>query len=141
MKADMQTTEEVKAALERLADAYASRDLAKFMACFAPDADVVLYGTGADEKRVGPEAIRTQVERDWAQTETAAMVFSWMSVSAAGPVAWAAVDSAFHLRASGQGIDLPARVSFVLERRAGTWQIVHAHFSVPAEGQEEGHSI
>jgi hypothetical protein len=41
------------------------------MALCASDADVVLYGTGADEERVGPVQIRTQVERDWSQTESA----------------------------------------------------------------------
>ena len=58
------------------------------MECLAPDADVVLYGTGADEKRIGPEQIQSQDERDWAQTESIAMSFPWSSISGAGTVAW-----------------------------------------------------
>ncbi len=50
----------------------------------ASDADVVLYGTGADEKRIGLEQIRAQVERDWSQSDSAAMMLDWTSVSAAG---------------------------------------------------------
>lgn len=84
MKADTSTESEVTTALQKLTDAYAKRDLKAFLACFASDTDVVLYGTGADEKRIGLEQIRIQVERDWAQSESAAMSFTWNSISAAG---------------------------------------------------------
>ena len=53
MKADATTEAAVKAALDRMAEAYAKRDSALLRAAFAPDSDVVMYGTGADEKRVG----------------------------------------------------------------------------------------
>lgn len=141
MKADSRTDGEVKATLQRLTDAFLNRDLKAFLECFAPDADVVLYGTGADEKRIGPEQIRAQVERDWAQSESAAMLFNWASVSAAGAVAWVAVDGAFKFRAGGQEGIIPVRVSFVLEKREGIWFIVHSHFSTPAAAQEEGQSF
>ena len=141
MKADARTEGEVRATLQKLTDAFRNRDLKAFLESFAPDADVLLYGTGADEKRIGPEQIRTQVERDWAQSESAAMRFDWTSVSAAGPVAWAAVDGAFTFRAGGQEGTIPARVSFVLEKRDGRWLIAHAHFSTPAAAQEEGQSF
>jgi len=35
---------------------------------------------------------------------------------------------------------LPARVSVVFEKRDGAWLVVHAHFSMPAGGQEAGRS-
>lgn len=141
MQADSRTEGEVRATLQRLTDAFRNRDLKAFMECFASDADVVLYGTGVDEKRIGPEQIRTQVERDWAQSESAEMQFGWTSVSAAGPVAWCAVDGAFTFRAGGEDGTMPVRISFVLESREGGWLIVHAHFSTPAADQEEGQSF
>ena len=141
MKADSRTEGEIKATLQRLTNAFGNRDLKAFLECFAPDADVVVYGTGADEKRIGREQIRTQVERDWAQSESAAMLFGWTSISAAGPVAWVAVDGASKFRAGGKDGTIPARVSFVLERREGRWLIVHAHFSTPAAAQEAGQSF
>lgn len=140
MKADSRTEGEVKATLQKLTDSFRNRDLKAFSECFAPDADVVLYGTGADEKRIGPEEIRTQVERDWAQSESAAMLFDWTSVSAAGSVAWVAIDGAFKFRADGQDGTIPVRVSIVMEKRDGRWLIVHAHFSTRAGAQEEGQS-
>lgn len=141
MKADSRTEGEVRITIKRFTDAYAERDLEVFLGCFAPDADVVLYGTGADEKCVGMEAVRVQVERDWSQSECAAMLFTWISVSSAGSVAWAAVDGTFAFRVDGEDITLPARGSLVLERRDGQWLILHAHFSTPVSSQEEGRSF
>jgi uncharacterized protein (TIGR02246 family) len=141
MKADAKTEAEIKAVLTGLTDSYQKRDLEGLMACFAPDSDTVFYGTGADEKRIGPAGIRIQAQRDWDQTEAISMAFDWISVSAAGPVAWAAVDGAFKIRAGGQAFAMPARATFVLEKRDGKWLIVHGHFSAPAAGQEEGQSI
>ena len=141
MNADARTGKEVDAVIDQLANAYKTRNLKDLMACFAPDPDVVLYGTGADEKRVGPDQIRAQAERDWSQTESIAITFTSRSISAAGLVAWAALDGAFEIRASGQQMTLPTRVSFVLEKRDGKWLIVHSHFSTPAAGQEESSSI
>jgi hypothetical protein len=36
---------------------------------------------------------------------------------------------------------MPARATFVLEKRDGKWLIVQGHYSAPAAGQEEGQSI
>lgn len=141
MKADSKTEAEVRAVLAKFSDSYAKRDMEGLLACLAPDPDVVLYGTGADEKRTGLAEIQFQAQRDWDQTDEISMAFDKISVSAAGPVAWTAVDGAFQIRAGGQKMRLPARGSFVLERRNGNWLVVHTHFSVPAGGQEEGESI
>jgi ketosteroid isomerase-like protein len=111
------------------------------LSAFAPDPDVVMFGTGADEKRVGPAEIRAQAERDWSQTEAASMSYGWTSVSAAGDVAWVSSDLTFALRAGGQAMQMRARLTAVLERREGSWLIVQAHFSLPAAGQEEGQSV
>lgn len=60
-----------------------------------------------------------------------------MSISAAGPVAWAAAAS-FELTIGDQAMSLPARITYVLEKRGEQWLMVQAHFSLPAAGQEEG---
>lgn len=141
MKADAKTEAAVKAVLDNLAEGYAKRDSALLRAAFAPDPGVVMYGTGADEKRVGLAEIQAQAERDWSQSEAAAMTYRWTSVSAAGSVAWAASDAAFKLKAGGQEMTLPVRITFVLEKRGEEWLIVQAHFSIPAAAQAEGESF
>jgi ketosteroid isomerase-like protein len=140
MKADVKTETAVKAALDKVAEAYAKRDIDGLLAGFASAPDVIMYGTGADEKRIGREEIRVQAKRDWSQTEAAAFPYGSMSISAAGPVAWAAVDASFDVQAGGQALSFPARITFVLEQRGEQWLIVHAHFSVPA-AQAEGESV
>lgn len=141
MKADAKTEAAVKAVLDKFAETYAKRDWNSMRACFASDPDVVMYGTGADEKRIGLMQIQAQAERDWSQTEAGTIAYKWTSVSAAGSVAWAAVDGAFNLKVEGQEMTFPARITFVLEKRDDKWLIVQSHFSLPAAGQEEGESV
>lgn len=141
MHADATQQEAIEAVLVRFSNTYAARDEAGFLACFAPDADVVAFGTGADEKRLGIEGVRDQVRRDWAQSESAGIGFTWRSVSAAGSVAWVAADCLLSFRVGGQAGVLPGRASVVLERRDGAWRIVHLHVSVPTPSQPSGRSF
>lgn len=141
MKADAMTETAVKTVLDKVTEGYAKRDLALLLSAFAPDPDVVMYGTDADEKRIGKAGVQAQAERDWSQTESAAVIYEWISVSAAGSVAWVATDASFNLKADGQEMTLPARITYVLEKRADDWLIVQAHFSFPAAGQSEGEAF
>jgi uncharacterized protein (TIGR02246 family) len=141
MKADTMTEAAVKAVLDKVTEGYAKRDMNMLLSAFAPDPDVVMYGTGADEKRVGQAGIQAQAERDWSQTESASVAYDWTSISAAGPVAWVATDASFSLKADGQEMTLPARITFVLEKRGEQWLIVQGHFSFPAPGQGEGEAF
>jgi ketosteroid isomerase-like protein len=141
MKADAKTEAAVKAVLDKVAAGYARRDMNLLRTAFAHDPDVLMYGTGADEKRLGLAEIQVQAERDWSQTETASLSYKWISVSAAGSVAWAATDTVLDVKAGGQKMTLPLRITFVLEKRGDEWLIVHAHFSIPAASQAEGASF
>lgn len=69
MKADTRVAREVQSVIEKMMAGYRNRNLTEVMACFAPEPEVLLYVTGADEKRTGLDEIRAQVERDWSQTE------------------------------------------------------------------------
>jgi len=141
MRADKKTEAAVEAVLDQMSKAYAQRDMDLLLSVFAPDPDVVMYGTGADEKRVGLAEVEAQAERDWSQSEATGITYEWTSISAAGPVAWVASDAVFHLEGGGQRFDLPARGTAVLEKRDDEWLIVQAHFSFPSGGQSEGESF
>lgn len=141
MKADLITEAAVKAVLDKVTEGYAKRDIALLRSAFASDPDVVMYGTGADEKRIGLAEIQAQAERDWSQSEAAGMEFGWTSISTAGPVAWAAGDAAFKFKSGEQEVRLPARFTCVLEKRLEKWFIMQAHFSFPAAGQGDGASF
>jgi hypothetical protein len=100
-----------------------------------------MYGTGADEKRIGLGDIRAQAERDWSQTDSAAFVFDNPMISAAGSVAWAVADCEFQVEVDGQAMAFPGRFTGIFEERDDRWLVVHAHFSLPAASQDEGDSV
>jgi ketosteroid isomerase-like protein len=141
MKADAKTRAAVLSTLNRFADAYALKDQHAVQASFAPDSDVVCIGTGPDEVRIGPAAIRAQVCRDLAQTDAIALSFKKPIVSVAGHVAWFTAECSIRITASGRKQRFTARFTAVLEQRNKMWVIVQMHVSLPATGQPESRSV
>jgi ketosteroid isomerase-like protein len=141
MKADTKTTTEVLAVLDQMSKAYRQRSLKKLLSILVPDSDVFMFGTGADEKRIGHAGIQAQAERDWFQTDDSSFEIVWHSVSVSGPVAWVAADAQFNFQAGEIAMTIPARLTAVLEKRDEQWLIAQSHFSAPLAGQEEGESF
>lgn len=135
MRADNATEKVVKAVLDKFAESYARRDLKSAMSLIAPDEDVIMYGTGADEKCIGPEKIKIQFERDWSQIEEPGLDYKWVSISAVGNVAWAAIDAIFKAKIDGHNLKFQSRITEVLEKRGDKWLIVQGHFSFPDQSQ------
>lgn len=136
-----QTTTAVRAVLDTLAKAMETRDMDLLLSCFSTDPNVVLYGTGADEKRIGIDGIRTQVERDWSQSEAMSVSYEWVSVASEGKAAWAAIDGTVHFRTADGDGTMPVRLTFVLVKKGDSWKIVQGHFSTPMMAQSEGESF
>ena len=132
---------DVLAVLQTYFDAIAARDLSAVLPLFADDPDLVLFGSGADERRVGRAGLALQTERDWSQSDSMSLAITWSSVSSAGQVAWASTELTVSVRADGVELSLPARFSVVLEQRGDRWLIVQGHFSLPASEQSEGESF
>ena len=114
MKADSETEKAVMDVLKKFAESYAKHDLESAMSLIAPDDDVVIYGTGADEKFMGSEAIKSQFERDWSQIEEPGLEYKWISVSAVGNVAWASMDAVFKAKIDGRKTKFSSRITEVL---------------------------
>lgn len=140
MKADAKTEAAAVACLEAFAESYAHRDMERYLGLFSADPDMRAIGTGTDERRVGLEELRDQIERDWSQAEKAVPRFSRIAVSAAGPVAWLAAQMDVELIVDGEPLSLVGRFTAVLEQRGERWLFAQAHFSLPAGGQDEGTS-
>ena len=140
MKADTKTEAEVMAVVNQAKEAFNKGDLNRIPLLFAPDPDVIFYGTGADEKGMGLEGIKAEWERALAQSDESSMELLWSSISAAGSVAWGAFDGIARATVKGQEISFPIRFTSVLEQREGRWLIVHSHASTPSTGQKEGES-
>ena len=69
------------------------------------------------------------------------IAYGWTSVSAAGSVVWVATDATFEVKAGGEEMALPARMTFVLVRRGDEWPVVQGRFSSPTPAQDEGESF
>ena len=120
----------VQNALNRLAEVYVTRDAELLRAVFAPDPDVVMFSPGVSERFVGIEEIVAKAESDWSRSDSASLDYRQISISAAGPVAWAAVDADFTVTTGNEARTVPVHITFVLEQRAHEWRIVHAHYSL-----------
>jgi hypothetical protein len=58
VKADNSTEKEVMAVLKKFTENFNTRDMGGVISLFAPDPDVILFGTEADEKRIRLEGIK-----------------------------------------------------------------------------------
>jgi hypothetical protein len=91
-----QTTEAVRAVLQRFQDGYTARDLAKldeFMTLFVSDEDIELIGIGAAKRAatewlIGPAAIRDIVEGDWTYWGNVQFDVAGAQIHVRGEVAW-----------------------------------------------------
>jgi len=135
VRADPQTREAI---LERVAEFeryYNGRDADSLNTLYLRDDDFVFIGSGEHEIWVAGEGIDPPgFRRDFEQIEAIAMERQWQSeVSAAGSVAWVALQWSVRWTIGGaenQGI---MRRSFVFEHRDGKWMVAHSHGSFPAD--------
>ena len=131
MKADDITKKEVMAVICKFVEAYSKRDINNLLSIIAIDEDITVFGLEPDEKCIGIDKIKSQLERDWYQTNISSIEFTWISISSAGLLAWVASEALMKIKANGTSVILPSRITSVLEKRDGKWLVVQAHFSVP----------
>ena len=141
MRADKHTEKEIMAKLQAFADAWERHDMEAALGLFGPDPDVVVIGSGLDERRLGRAELREQLGRDWAQSEAVSVTFGWHLVSASGPVAWVAADLIVHAKIAGKHGSFAGRLTAVFEKRRGHWKWMQSHFSLPAIDQAKGESF
>ncbi len=141
MKADAKTKAEVLQTMREMWRAYGRLDADGVLAVYAPDPDIMVFGSGADEAYIGPKQARRGLKRDFAQVRSVKVRLSKTRISAAGKVAWLAADCLFTAHVAGCDIEMAGRLTAVLEKRVGRWLIVQSHFAMPYAGQAEGQSF
>ena len=141
MRADPKTEAAVMNVVKQGFEAFTKRDLDAVLAFFAPDPDVVVIGTGGDEKGVGIAETRRILGRAIAQFEEASFKFGWHSVSATGSVAMLAADVTLYVKTGDRQITEQIRLTVILEQRGDRWLVMQWHDSLPAAGQKEGQAF
>lgn len=131
-------TAEVAAVLDKLNRAWEAGDVVAIDALMAKDKDAVWFGTDAAEHFVGYEPLRASLATQFATyKDTRIQVKSRaVKLSASGNVAWVTEVVDFSAKSGAETVVLTGtRATTVLEKRKGTWLIVHTHYSVPVAGQ------
>ncbi|MFQ5451631.1 MAG: nuclear transport factor 2 family protein [Nitrospinaceae bacterium] len=131
MQATSHTVAEIQSVLDQFQESYGRKDVRTLLDLFVPDPDVTVIGTGVDEMRTGREEIKTQLERDFCQSDHLSLAFDNVIVSQLGPVCWVAGDSRVDFTVQGRERQVSLRFSAVLENRKGPWLFVQIHFSLP----------
>jgi ketosteroid isomerase-like protein len=141
MVASQETIAAVRGVLDRFAASYAAKDEEGVLGCFAVGDGGVLVGTGADEWRVGEAAVRTQLERDFAQADSLAVEYGELHIDGTDGVAWFAAKATVRATVDGEPFESALRLTGVLTRQGDGWKIVQSHLSFPAAAQESGRSF
>jgi ketosteroid isomerase-like protein len=131
MQATPQTGAEIQTVLDQFCASYGEKDINGLLHLFNTDPNVLVIGTGEDEKRTGQEEIRNQFERDFCRSEKLSVEFENVAISEKSDVCWVAGDTNVYLTAEGRALHVYLRFTAVLTRRAGKWLFVQTHFSVP----------
>ncbi len=115
MRLDRGAEEAVCATLDRYAERYGAKDVDGVTELFADDPDVLLIGTGADERWVGRPEVRRQFTRNFAEAERTR--FEWISrhVVSAGDAAWVAADAVVHVTVDGGPPEISRRAPYPVD--------------------------
>jgi ketosteroid isomerase-like protein len=141
MEADAKTKADILKTIREMGKAYGRLDAEGVLAFYAPDPDLVVIGSGADEVYVGPKQAKRGLRRDLSQAFRVKVRLSKVRLSAAGKVAWLAANCRFTAHVAGCDVVMDGRLTAVLEKRKGRWLIVQYHFSMPYAGQAAGQSF
>ncbi len=131
MQAVRQTVDNIHLVLDKFREGYSKKDISILLSLFAPDSDVLVIGTGEDEKRTGLAEIKLQFEQDFYQSDRLQVEFKNVAVSQLGEVCWVAGDTHVYLTVQNQPVEVRLRFTGVLENRDGDWLFVQTHFSLP----------
>lgn len=140
MKADQTTQTEVTQSFKGMFESYKKKDIQGVLSFWANDPDVLVIGSGPDERSVGVGKFVESLMRDWSQAEITAIGVKDYMVSAAGVVAWIGADLTFQYKIGEKTQEMPGRLTCVMEKRDGKWLWVQMHYSVPNVEQKKGQS-
>jgi hypothetical protein len=117
--------------LERLNQGFTRRDVHQVLSLFARGPETVFIGSEADEIAAGPAQLRNLLEALFAREEIYHWRWGQLHINASGHTAWL-VTQAILLVEGPEPLELPYRMTLVLQRCGDTWLIVHYHGSEPA---------
>lgn len=123
-------------------DAYNNRNIVVALDCFRAEPPPVAFGSGKDEKRVGLNEIREQLQRDWKQSLKTKVKVVQSKYEQGSDYGWVAAELNVTVGFDATEECMPARVSVVMQKESeGNWKIAHMHVSLPAFDEPDGASF
>jgi len=121
--------------LEKYIIANENQDFELIQGIWAPDSDIILYGTDSDDRLTGSINILAAIKDQFSQITDTYISASdqFIKVNCTGNTAWFAETLNYNFvykeeAKSYEGL----RFTGVMEKMDGEWKIVQAHLSVPA---------
>jgi len=130
--------EEVRAALQAYAGAYAAKQPEKIRALVSKT--ISGFGSGPDEVVRDLAGFNEQVRRDLLQADTIALGFDILSLEGIMPFAWITAFCTFDLTSGGKKLSLQGRMTTILRNTGSRWIFEQIHFSMPFSEQLPGQS-
>lgn len=126
-------------AIEQLLENYIianeTQDFNLIESIWAPESDIILYGTDSHERLMGWTNIRNAIKSQFGQIEDTYISASdqFIKINCTGSTAWFAETLNYNFMYMGEAKKYEGlRFTGVLENMNGEWKLVQAHLSVPA---------
>jgi ketosteroid isomerase-like protein len=129
---------EIRTVLEQYELAREGEDFATIEMIWAPDPDIVLFGTEGDEQLVGFNEIKKAMSRQFGEIENTLINIreQKIKINKSGNNAWFSQVLDYNFIYQDEGMSFEGiRFTGVLEKRDGQWQLVQGHLSVPYEAE------
>lgn len=130
--------EEEKARIETVLEKYVianeTQDIDLVKNVWAPQEDIVVFGTAGDEKFIGWENIKTRLENQFNLFEDTYISVSdqIIKINDTGNTAWFSEIINYNFIYKGKAVSYEGvRFTGVLEKIEGEWYIVQSHMSLP----------
>ncbi len=135
-KADHQDNKKAVAnVLEKYVIANENQDFSMIEQIWAPDSDIILFGTNSEEKLMGWENIKRAIKQQFTSiSETyISPTNQFIRIAPDQSVAWFAELLNYNFVYNGKAQSFEGvRFTGVMEKRNDGWKIVQAHLSIPA---------
>ena len=126
---ETQAVQDVRAAIEKFADAVRKRDIKALESVVAHEPDMVFYGSQAGDKQTGWPAIKASFEEQFRETSAIESEALDSMIKVNGDTAWAAYDLRYAEEGGAGAGTFETRWSCVLCRFKNGWKFVHMHHS------------
>ncbi|RLD82179.1 MAG: hypothetical protein DRJ15_02295 [Bacteroidetes bacterium] len=131
---------DIRTVLEQYELAREGEDFTTVEQTWAPDDDIVLFGTDGDEQMVGFGEIKKAMSRQFDEFENTLINISdqKIKISKGGNTAWFSQVLDYNFIYQGENMSFEGiRSTGVMEKREGQWKLVQGHLSVPYEAEIE----